>query len=115
MSEPSSLGKLICTSTADRMKKPRFAQTASASIVIRGAGLSDQADLLRLIRAYYTFDRFASGVRWEIAGARAGAGTIAGSVELQDGGMVDQAVDGLIGFTRAAKFLKNAKVTYKSL
>jgi ribosomal protein S18 acetylase RimI-like enzyme len=45
------------------MKKPRFAQSASASIVIRGARFSDQADLLRLIRAYYRFD----GIRFRTA------------------------------------------------
>jgi diamine N-acetyltransferase len=52
-----------CLFTTDGMKKPRFTQTASASIVIRGARLSDQADLLRLIRAYYRFD----GIRVRLA------------------------------------------------
>src|SRR5271155_6078584 len=41
--------------------------------------------------------RYRGAVCWWIAGARAGAGTIAGSVELQDGGVVDQAVDGRRG------------------
>jgi ribosomal protein S18 acetylase RimI-like enzyme len=45
------------------MTKPQLAQTVSASIVIRGARLSDQAHLLRLIRAYYRFD----GIRFRSA------------------------------------------------
>ena len=49
--------------TADRMKKARLAQTALASIVVRGACLSHHADLLRLIRAYYRFD----GIRFRPA------------------------------------------------
>ncbi len=45
------------------MKKPSIANIASASIVIRNARPSDQADLLRLIRAYYRFD----GIRFRPA------------------------------------------------
>jgi hypothetical protein len=49
--------------TTDRMKNPQLEQTASAAIVIRGTRRSDQADLLRLIRAYYRFD----GIRFRPA------------------------------------------------